>query len=146
MICITNAGYRKHSKLAKFTPFFYTQTSYSSYSMSIFLCCIHNRHHWAQAMCRFHCEHFRKKWLCYDRSQVYKITLLICPSMLFSHCGLYCCQQSSVFVCAHGIDVLLIVRYKLPYTAYLIDGLVQDCSNSSALAMELLQSCTKPSL
>ena len=26
-----------------------------------------------------------------------------------------------------------------------IDGLVQDCSNSSALAMELLQSCTKPS-
>ena len=26
----------------------------------------------------------------------------------------------------------------------LIDGLVQDCSNSSVLAMELLQSCTKP--
>ena len=27
-----------------------------------------------------------------------------------------------------------------------IDGLVQDCSNFSALAMELLQSCTKPSI
>ena len=27
-----------------------------------------------------------------------------------------------------------------------IDGLVQDCSNSIALAMELLQSCTKPSI
>ena len=27
-----------------------------------------------------------------------------------------------------------------------IDGLVQDCSNSSALAMELLQSCAKPSI
>ena len=27
-----------------------------------------------------------------------------------------------------------------------IDGLVQDCSNSSVLSMELLQSCTKPSL
>ena len=26
-----------------------------------------------------------------------------------------------------------------------INGLVQDCSNSSALAMELLQSCAKPS-
>ena len=26
-----------------------------------------------------------------------------------------------------------------------IEGLVQDCSDSSALAMELLQSCTKPS-
>ena len=28
---------------------------------------------------------------------------------------------------------------------YNIDVLVQDCNNSSALAMELLQSCTKPS-
>ena len=27
-----------------------------------------------------------------------------------------------------------------------IDGLVQDCSNSIALEMELLQSCSKPSL
>ena len=27
-----------------------------------------------------------------------------------------------------------------------VDGLVQYCSNSSALAMELLQSCTKPSI
>ena len=27
-----------------------------------------------------------------------------------------------------------------------IDGLVQDCSNSSALAMELLQSCIRPSI
>ena len=27
-----------------------------------------------------------------------------------------------------------------------VDGLVQDCSNSSALAMELLQYCTKPSM
>ena len=27
-----------------------------------------------------------------------------------------------------------------------VDGLVQDCSNSSALALELLQSCTKPSM
>ena len=29
---------------------------------------------------------------------------------------------------------------------YHVDGLVQDCSNSRVLAMELLQSCTKPSL
>ena len=27
-----------------------------------------------------------------------------------------------------------------------VDGLVQDCSNSNALAMKLLQSCTKPSI
>ena len=30
-------------------------------------------------------------------------------------------------------------------TSRFIDGLVQDCSISSALAMEILQSCTKPS-
>ena len=30
-------------------------------------------------------------------------------------------------------------------TAQYFDGLVQDCCNSSVLAMELLQSCTKPS-
>ena len=28
------------------------------------------------------------------------------------------------------------------WSVYNIDGLVQDCSNSSVLAMELLQSCT----
>ena len=27
-----------------------------------------------------------------------------------------------------------------------IDGSMQDCSNSNVLAMELLQSCTKPSI
>ena len=32
---------------------------------------------------------------------------------------------------------------KVPFSGIYIDGLVQDCSNSSALAMELLQSCTK---
>ena len=29
---------------------------------------------------------------------------------------------------------------------YHIDGLVQDCCNPSALAMELLQYCTQPSM
>ena len=32
-----------------------------------------------------------------------------------------------------------------PLRHHQINGLVQDCSNSSVLAMELLQSCTKPS-
>ena len=34
----------------------------------------------------------------------------------------------------------MILSQSFPY----INGLVQDCSNSIALAMELLQSCTKP--
>ena len=44
---------------------------------------------------------------------------------------------------------LVSIRQVTMYTAWhweYIDGLVQDCSNSSALAMELLQSCTKPSI
>ena len=32
------------------------------------------------------------------------------------------------------------------YSISYIDGLVQDCSNSSAFAMELLQSCNKTSI
>ena len=32
------------------------------------------------------------------------------------------------------------------FTNAYIDGLLQDCSNSIANAMELLQSCTKPSI
>ena len=40
------------------------------------------------------------------------------------------------------------VRYKTraKWTPCCFDCLVQDCSNSSALAMELLQSCAKPSI
>ena len=37
-------------------------------------------------------------------------------------------------------------RMKLLTIGWNIDGLVQDCSNSNALAMKLLQSCTKPSI
>ena len=33
-----------------------------------------------------------------------------------------------------------------PVDQNMIDGLVQDCSNSSALALELLQPCTKPTI
>ena len=37
-------------------------------------------------------------------------------------------------------------RIQCEYSLKHIDGLVQDCSNSIASALELLQSCTKPSL
>ena len=39
----------------------------------------------------------------------------------------------------HGLTVAWMYEHD-------INGLVQDCSNSSALAMELLQSCTDPSM
>ena len=43
------------------------------------------------------------------------------------------------------------LKKKTPYNvftngAYYTDGLVQDCSNSIANALDLLQSCTKPSM
>ena len=36
------------------------------------------------------------------------------------------------------------INWYLTTTNHHIDGLVQDCSNSIANALELLQSCTKP--
>ena len=45
----------------------------------------------------------------------------------------------------YSSDVFLLLSNDI-ITQKHIDDLVQDCSNSSALAMELLQSCTKPSI
>ena len=44
--------------------------------------------------------------------------------------------------------ILQLLGYNHPYLTNkpYIDGLMQDCSISSALAMEILQSCTKPSI
>ena len=39
----------------------------------------------------------------------------------------------------------IVVSQVMVYFAH-IEGLTQDCSNSSALAMELLQFCAKPSI
>ena len=44
------------------------------------------------------------------------------------------------------VAVTHFIRGCLTGTMASIDGLVQDCSSSSALAMELLKSCTKPSI
>ena len=66
-----------------------------------------------------------------------------------------------------GYTVIFLIHLKLVYEIYIlssislfneddmschitvvddIDGLVQDCSNSTANALELMQSCTKPSI
>ena len=44
-----------------------------------------------------------------------------------------------------GKSVIKSSNYQGIYCCHKFDGLVQDCSNSNALAMELLQFCTKPS-
>ena len=60
------------------------------------------------------------------------------------------------FLCYHGDELVClpmnadqemeaITNWSQWWQIYL-DGLVQDCSDSSVLAMELLQSCTEPSI
>ena len=62
------------------------------------------------------------------------------------------CQGKAPIFHSTSIQVTLnVIRtdadtFDRKYMTYHVDGLVQDCSNSSALAMELLQSCTKPSM
>ena len=76
--------------------------------------------------------------------------------------GIYCSMKLNLSLQRYHRDMAII--YKLPgktcnlftpnlgpmhstqYRGDDIDGLVQDCSNSSALTMVLLQSCTKPSI
>ena len=41
-----------------------------------------------------------------------------------------------------GVDKIVNKTSSMKFVSIHIDGLVQDCSNSTALAMELLQSCT----
>ena len=47
-----------------------------------------------------------------------------------------------VISCYSWCHIYKSVQYSSPWIN--IDGLAQDCSNSSALAMELLQSCAEP--
>ena len=63
---------------------------------------------------------------------VYSVTELLFSCWIFIYLSLSIFTRSSMNTLGPG-------------EAY-IDGLVEDCSNSSALAMELLQSCTKPSI
>ena len=56
-------------------------------------------------------------------------------------------NRSNSIQCQYVLKRIVIFKIRHPcFYSYHIDGLVQNCSNSSALAMELLQSCTKPSI
>ena len=54
-------------------------------------------------------------------------------------------QKHHIVAANRGVGFCEYVYTFTPYWKH-IDGLVQDCSNSSAYALELLQSCTKPSI
>ena len=54
-------------------------------------------------------------------------------------------MKRSEFLFDFHQSLFLRVQLKSLYVGHLyIDGLVQDCSNSIAKALELLQSCAKP--
>ena len=55
--------------------------------------------------------------------------------------AVHCCKH-----CSFMVNILRNVYSGQQITRSWINGLTQDCSNSSALAVELLQSCTKPSI
>ena len=75
----------------------------------------------------FRCDQRRK---CHNDD----ISLYVCPS-----CFMVCLVSQLIS--------LFFAATVAPTTSeYIITGFVQDCCNSSALAMELLQSCTKPAL
>ena len=56
--------------------------------------------------------------------------------------GIATSMQKHTCVHMESQNLISLVR-RLEYSEMKIDGLVQDCSNSIALAMELLQSFTK---
>ena len=65
-----------------------------------------------------------------------------CHTALLNYKHVLCLVQCLLLLCARATAKTVVKNSRLVY----IDGLVQDCNNSSALAMELLQSCTKPSI
>ena len=79
------------------------------------------------------------------------VCCLSAPSPYLNQCWLLICEflwrssDSNLTVSAqtsYSIILLKLLPY-FPGANELIDGLVQDCSNSIANALELLQSCTK---
>ena len=79
------------------------------------------------------------------QSSVWQLNLIITQSSITS----YCTQHNN----EKGRNKAELNSQKTPHRSHrsmhfgiYIDGLVHDCSNSIALAMELLQSCTEPSI
>ena len=54
-------------------------------------------------------------------------------------------EAIKILIFVYGTEISF-TSVPIGYIKRYINGLVQDCSNSSALAMELLPSCTKPSI
>ena len=122
---------------------------WQSMSYVCYLCCMQSDRVWAMFVTFAACS-LTEYELCL-------LPLLHAVWQSMSYVCYLCCMQSdrvwAMFVtfaaCSNqlshnGPDILSWKGFK--ECIYRFDGLMQDCSNSSALAMELLQSCTKPSI
>ena len=68
------------------------------------------------------------------------------PNLWKSEMGSFVAQNMVYALCQSFQNCMQYHSYwTVSLQLYHISGLVKDCSNSSALALELLQSCTKPS-
>ena len=72
-------------------------------------------------------------------------------ALTISHAGFFCIEDEWVTVdntgiVAKNIKGNIVPGFSLDTKRNNVDGGVQECGNSSALALELLQSCTKPSM
>ena len=72
--------------------------------------------------------------------------LLFCIMSLKSVCLKFLPHLIGPWESEEPMSSVQLMARRLLFRWHHIDGLVQHCSNSSALAMELLQSCAKPSL
>ena len=68
------------------------------------------------------------------------------PQVVIWHCRIEPPHPSKCSACWATHNLSNETRLQVYGCLYYIDGLVQDCSNTSASAMELLQSSTKPSI
>ena len=73
-------------------------------------------------------------------------TRATCPFAHFQLCLLFVFVLEFVDLSHHTIAIPLHCHYYLHTTSHHIYGLVQDCSTSIANVLEILQSCTKPSI
>ena len=70
---------------------------------------------------------------CFQSVHLWSTNTISCHNQIGPSLDVYMFSKEAAYGCFNLCDGL--VHY--------INGLVQDCSNSSALAMELLQSCTE---
>ena len=82
------------------------------------------------------------------KSQIFPVNMSQCTrtSTILAHYGTNGQTLTSQHTRAYRMCCIILKLNQWTANMHYADGLAQDCSNSSVLAMELLQSCTKPSM